>query len=77
MKQKIEREINRYKQFSYSVLGKHTEFDEKQNQLDIRNYAKHILRSGTKDEKRELLNCLKNKIEIKEKQISFSIELDR
>jgi DNA invertase Pin-like site-specific DNA recombinase len=75
IKEKIQKEINRYKQFSYSVLGKQTEFDEKQNQLDIRNYAKHILRSGTKDEKRELLRCLRNKIEIKERKISFEIKL--
>lgn len=59
---KIEEEINKYRQFSYSVLGKETEFDNRTIEADIRNYAKHILRTGTKDQKREILECLKSEI---------------
>ena len=38
--------------------------------IDIRNYAKFILKDGTSLEKRELLGCLKSKIVLKEKIIT-------
>ena len=69
MREKIEIEINKYRQFSYSVLGKETEFDNRTVEADIRNYAKHILRTGTKDQKREILECLKSDIVILDKRI--------
>jgi hypothetical protein len=37
--------------------------------LEIRNYAKYILKEGTNAEKRELLGCFKSKISLKEKII--------
>ena len=40
--------------------------------IDIRNYAKFILKEGTNVEKRELLGCLKSKIELKDKKILIS-----
>jgi DNA invertase Pin-like site-specific DNA recombinase len=69
MREKIDAEINKYRQFSYIVLGKETEFDKKTIETDVRNYTKHILKNGTKDQKRELLQCLKSRIEIKNKYI--------
>ncbi len=69
IREKIEIEINKYRQFSYSVLGKETEFDNRTIEADIRNYAKHILRTGTKDQKREILECLKSDIVILDKRI--------
>lgn len=68
-REKIEQEIRRYKQFSYSVLGKETSFDKGEIEADIRNYAKHVLTNGTKDEKRAILDCLKSRIEVKDKSI--------
>lgn len=62
MKEKIEIEINKYRLFSYSALGKETEFDKKAVEADIRSYAKHILKNGKKDQKREILGCLKSEI---------------
>lgn len=73
MRQKIEYEIGKYRQFSYTVLGKETEFDNRPIEADIRNYTKHVLRNGTRDEKRELLSCLRGRIEIKDKEISLKI----
>ncbi len=73
MREKIDSEIRKYRQFSYSVLGKETEFDNRPIEADVRNYAKHVLRNGTRDEKRELLNCIKGRIEIKDKKISLKI----
>jgi len=35
--------------------------------VDIRNYAKYILKEGNIYEKRELLECLKSKLVLKDK----------
>jgi len=72
-KEKIEREINKYRKFSYSVLGKTTEFDRSVKEADIRSYAKYILANGTKDEKREILGCIQSKIELKNKRVSLIV----
>lgn len=71
-REKIEQEIRRYKQFSYSVLGKETSFDREEIETDVRNYAKHVLTNGTKDEKRAILECLKSRIEISGKCITLN-----
>ncbi len=68
-REKIEVEINKYKQFSYAVLGRETEFDKKTIEADIRNYIKHVLRTGTKDQKREILDCLRSEIVLLNKKI--------
>ena len=39
--------------------------------MDIRNYAKYLLREGTDVEKRELMGCFQSKIEVKNKEVSF------
>ncbi|MCK5472014.1 hypothetical protein KAI54_02400 [Candidatus Gracilibacteria bacterium] len=52
---KIEEEISRYQKFTVGVLGG----EEKIPKVNVRKYAKYILREGTKEEKRELLGCLK------------------
>ncbi|MFA5830868.1 MAG: hypothetical protein WC878_03510 [Candidatus Paceibacterota bacterium] len=69
MREHIDKEVQRYRQFAYSVLGAETEFDKKNYEADIRKYAKYILANGSKDEKREVLGCLKTKLEIKGKEI--------
>lgn len=73
-KEKIQREIEKYRQFSYSVLGRETEFDKKSLETDTRNYAKYILKNGSRDEKRELLSCLRSKLEIKDRTVYLRIE---
>lgn len=70
IKEKIKEEVERFKKFQQVVLGikdKITVAD-----VDIRNYAKYILREGRDVEKRELLSCLKSKISLKDKSISLS-----
>lgn len=71
-REKIEQEIRRYKQFSYSVLGKETSFDKGEIEADIRNYAKHVLTNGTRDEKRAILECVNSRIEVKDKNIRLT-----
>lgn len=45
--------------------------DVKVNNVDIRNYAKYILREGSILEKRELLECIKTRIILKNKEITI------
>jgi hypothetical protein len=69
MKEKIKIEIERHKKFQSSLLGiKETKV--KVADVDIRNYAKYILRDGTMLEKRELLSCLRSKVKLANKTVS-------
>lgn len=69
IKQKIKAEIERHKKFQVGLLGLKSKI--KVADIDIRNYAKYILRDGTSFEKHELLSCLKSKIIFKDKKISL------
>ncbi|MBD3282485.1 MAG: hypothetical protein GF387_02645 [Candidatus Portnoybacteria bacterium] len=70
VKDKIEQELKRYNKFRAGVLGAKK---EKQNitEIDIRNYAKYILKEGTVLEKRELLSCLKSRLVLENKKIKL------
>jgi site-specific DNA recombinase len=70
MKVKIQVEIEKIKGFQRSVLG--TKGDIKVKDVDIRNYAKYILKDGSDIQKRELLGCLKSKIKLANKVITIS-----
>lgn len=69
IKKKIKEEVMRFRKFQQSLL------DIKENiivdDIDIRNYAKYILREGKDIEKRELLGCLKGGIKLRKKIISL------
>jgi hypothetical protein len=60
MKEKIRYEIERYTRFQTAVLGQ--EQPKKIKNVDLKAYAKYVLRSGTIMEKREVLESLKSKI---------------
>lgn len=66
-REQIDREIIRYRQFANSVLGHEADLGLRPIDADVRKYAKHVLVHGTKDEKREVLGCLKSRIELKDK----------
>ena len=70
IKEKIKIEVERVKKFNRVVLGNKDKIEV--GEIDIRNYAKYILRDGTDIEKRELLSCFKSKIELKNKIIQLS-----
>jgi site-specific DNA recombinase len=59
-KEKLEREIERHKRFMGDILNKETEASSEQ--VNIRSYAKYILKEGSRDEKREILCNLKSRI---------------
>ena len=70
MKDKIKSEVERIKRFQQSVLGIKQEILIKD--VDIRDYAKFILKDGSINEKRELLTCFKSKINLNKKTIFIS-----
>jgi len=69
MKEKIKHEVERIKRFNQSVLNVKQQIQIKD--VDIRDYAKFILKDGTVEEKRELLGCFKSKILLKNKEVSI------
>lgn len=67
MKEKIKSEVERIKKFNSSLLGLDQKIEVKD--VDIRDYAKYILTEASNPEKRQLLECLKSKIFLKNKSI--------
>lgn len=72
MKDKIKAEIESHNEFQESVLGKAAKEKVKVREVDIRNYAKHILRKRPIYEKRELLSHLRSKLILKEKRLTLA-----
>jgi site-specific DNA recombinase len=70
MRQKLEEEIARFNIFQRSVLGATGKIKNNQ-ETDIRNYAKYILKEGTTIEKRELLANLRSRIIYKDKTLTL------
>lgn len=68
IKKKLEAEIERHKKFHSGIMGKSDE-NYSAKDADIRNYAKYLLTEGSIFEKRDLLVCLKSKIEIRNKSL--------
>ena len=68
MRQKLEEEISRFNIFQRSVLGS-TDKVKNREDMDIRNYAKYILKEGSTSEKRELLGNLRSRIIYKDKTL--------
>lgn len=69
IKEKIKTEIERFKKFQRVLLGNKEKIEVKE--IDIRNYAKYILRDGSDTEKRELLGCLKSRVAMGNKSVEL------
>jgi site-specific DNA recombinase len=69
IKQRIKDELERFKKFHQVLLGKSSRVTVET--IDIKDYAKYILREATPLEKRELLGCLMGQIIFKDKSISL------
>ncbi|MFA5169124.1 MAG: recombinase family protein [Candidatus Paceibacterota bacterium] len=67
IRDKIEKELMRFNKFRIGVLGHKKEAND--SDIDIRNYAKYLLKEGTITEKRELLSFLKSKLVLKDRKI--------
>lgn len=61
MRYKLEAEVERYNKFQESVLGGNSK-DVPIKKIDVRTYAKYLLREGSITEKRELLAFLQSKL---------------
>ncbi len=60
---KFEEELKRHNRFQKTVLGL-ADPDAKHEEVDIKTYAKYILKEGTNEEKRELMGCFKSKLKV-------------
>ena len=69
IKEKIKAEVERVKKFQRVIMGTREKIEVKD--IDIRNYAKYVLKESSDPEKRELLGCLKSKIKLNNKLISL------
>jgi len=69
-------EIERYHKFKNNIFG----LDQKENMLkakkevNLREYAKYILKEGGTSEKRELMSCLKSRLVLAEKKLTLELE---
>ena len=71
IKEKIKNEVERFKKFQQMLSGKTERIVVKE--IDLRNYAKYILREGSDIEKRELLGCFRNKIALNNKTVAIDL----
>jgi len=69
MREKIEEEIVRYNRFRIGVLG--AKKKDRAPDIDVRTYAKYLLKDGAITEKRELLSCLKSHLVLKDKIVTL------
>lgn len=67
IKSRIEREISRFNKFRINVLGHKKEKTD--TDIDIRNYAKYLLKEGSLIEKREIMDFFKSKLILKDKKV--------
>lgn len=66
---KFEQEVVRYNKFRRNVLGAQEKSGA--DDINLKTYAKYLLKEGGIIEKRELLGCLKSKIILKNKVVSL------
>lgn len=70
VKEKIKADIERFSKMQKFFLG--TKEKISIPSVDIRGYAKYVLKEGTNEEKREILSCLKSRIYLAEKKITIT-----
>lgn len=68
---KFEEELRRHNKFLRSVLGTQRPAGS-HPEVDLRTYAKYILKEGTNEEKRELIGCFKSRITMTKKVITIT-----
>jgi DNA invertase Pin-like site-specific DNA recombinase len=61
LRQRLQDEIDRFNRFAFGVLKLNPE-QLKTPKIDVRKYAKYVLREGSPEEKREILNCIDHKL---------------
>lgn len=67
VKERIKADVERFSKLQKFLLGTKEKIDIPS--IDIRGYAKYVLKEGSNLEKREILGCLKSKILLSQKKI--------
>lgn len=70
IKDKIKSEVVRFKRFQSNFLETRGQISV--SDIEVRNYAKYVLKEGKNVEKRELLGCLKGRFLLTTKKLSLS-----
>lgn len=68
---KFEEELKRHNKFHRAVLGMKGKADA-HHDIDLRDYAKYVLREGSNEEKRELMGCFKSRITVLKKVVTLT-----
>jgi len=73
MRHKLEQEIERYHKFKNNIFGIEKPKNElkAKKEINLREYAKYILKEGSTSEKRELMSCLKSRLVLAEKKLTL------
>ncbi len=69
VKRKIDDEFERFSRFASDVLG--VSDKQKAQKINQRKYVEYLLRSGTIEEKRQLLESVKNRVQLHKGRIQF------
>ena len=69
IKEKIKADVEKFSKLQKFLLGMKEKIDIPN--IDVRGYAKYVLKEGSDIEKRELLSCLKSKICLANKKITL------
>ena len=69
VKRKIDDEFERFSKFATEVLG--ISDKQKAQKINQRKYVEYLLRNGAMEEKRQLLECVKNRIQLRSGKIQF------
>lgn len=64
-KEKLRREVARYRNLTENILKRKSP-ETKLPKVDFRDYARYVLREGTKEEKREILSCLRTTLTLQD-----------
>lgn len=67
---KFDEELSRRNKFNKGVLGIQDQTKTHQA-IDLKTYAKYILKEGTDEEKRELMGCFKSKMKVTESVVTI------
>lgn len=71
MRVKLEAEVNRFNKFQNMILMDKNPKRKTKPAVDMRVYAKYVLKEGSSIEKRELLVNLRSKIVLKDKKVEL------
>jgi len=74
MRHKLEEEIKRFNKFNRVVKGTKADTLPEEAEVNVRMYAKYLLKEGSTIEKRELLANLRSRLVYKDKQVTLLAE---